>query len=345
MYNSKKTMTIEHVFSKSFYVQANIKALPDIQKGITPSINATNRLVNAVNINKNVLRNILGVDPNSSEWTKSVKDYYSSIMYIIPTSGKNLEVGFSYNEESYIELFNKKVKDIEDKYANAEKNLNESDPDYNKKELALFNSKKDELFQIEIEKNTLVNDTPKYGSPINPTEYIIYLYALYSPYVAKRYKDVDKGVKIKYVLFSEEENMKAEENQLKLQMEADTAYIKLLAEETKLDYVLKVLNQYSPDMTGFDKHKAVKRLATSSPEKLLRVVNDKKLERKAFIEDLILTGILNRSIDSGIYTDASDASIVIGTNMNEVLAFFSENNTLTKAKVSELTAKYKSLKK
>lgn len=345
MYNISKKITIEHVFSKSFYVQVNIQALPDIQKGITPSISATNKLLNADNINKNVLRNLISIDPNSSDWTKQVKDYYSSLLYIIPSGGKVFEAGFSYNDEKHIEVFAEKEKAIIKKYDAAEKELNPNDPDFNKLELALYNSKKDELFNLEVEKNKILNNSPVYGSPINKEEYIIYLYALYSPYVAKRFKDVDRGVKIKYVMYSEEENLKIEENAFKLQLEADEAYIKLLEDDNKVDYVLKVLYQYTQSMSKLDKQRAIKRLSTSSPDTFLRVVKDKKLERKAFIEDLVLTGIINKSNDSGVYTDGSDATIVIGTNMEEVLAFFAENNTINKAKASELTAKYKSLKK
>lgn len=342
MYIEKRVISIEPVYSKSYYLKANIKALPDLAKGITPSINATNKLVNADNINKNVLRNIIAIDPTANEWTRSVKDYYNSLMYIIPSGGKNLETGFMYNNEEDSKTFTKKIEDVLKEYAPLLKKY--ADEEDSKNENLVFNKQKDELFQIEVEKNTIVNGIPKYGVPIHPEEYIVYLYCLYTPYVAKRFKDVDKTVKIKYVMTSEEETKKVEEENFKLQFSADEAYIKVASDEAKMNLVLKVMNKYTPSMSTLDKKKELKRLSELSASSFLRTVNDKQLENKALIEDLVSANIISRIKDSGIYVDANDSSIIIGNTLSEAIAFFNESNTINKAKASELITKYKSLK-
>ena len=339
MYKESRKILIEPVFSKSYYLQANIKALPDISKGISPNTSATNKMINADNINRNVLRNLISVDPTSGDWSKSVKDHYSSILYFISSGGKVLETGFIYNSEEDAKSFADKTEKIIKKYKPL---LEKAEND--KEELSIFNLQKDELFQLEEEKNTLVEGRPKYGVPIHAEEYIVYLYCLYTSYVAKRLKDVDKPASLKYIMTSEEETIKAEEEAFKLQFNADEAYIKVASDESKLDYVLKVFNVYTPNLTTTDKRKLAKKQVIASPAKFLAVVNDKNLEKKAFIEDLVRANIITKLKDSGVYVDSTDTSIIIGSNIKEVMVFFNEENTVTKAKASELIAKFKSLK-
>jgi hypothetical protein len=339
MHKVSKIVSIEPVHSKSYYVQANIKALPDIPKGITPGTMAVAKMINAVNVNKGILRYQISTDPNNPEWSKTVKEHWNSLYYLIPNGGKNFEVGFIYNSKEIADKFDERFKQIVKTYKEEAAKATDD-----KEEVAAFKAKIDAIFDLEVDKNDLVNGEPKYGKPINPEDYLIWLYTLnYSP-VAKRVSDIDKSVRIKFLLTDENETKALEKETFDLSLKADEAYIGIINKPDKINYVLKVLNFYKDGLGDIDKKKLIKNESTINPRRFLSIVNDTHLQEKAQIEDLITAGILRRMKDSTVIVDAKDPSILIANNLDEALTFFADTNTTTKAQASEYIARYRALK-
>ena len=116
----------------------------------------------------------------------------------------------------------------------------------------------------------------------------------------------------------------------------------LIAEETKVDEVLLVLNLDIQGLDKDEKHILLKGVLKDTPEKFIKVADDKHLSIKAEIEKLINAGIFNRLDNSQVIVDTENPELVIGINMTEAITFF--NLDTKKAKVSEYRLKYKSLK-
>lgn len=335
----KKTISIEHAYSRSWYVKANLKSLPESIKGIAPSRSAVNKMVNANNINKGILRGIIAVDPNGLDWSKSIKEHWNSIYHLIPTSGKDFEVGFYYNTEEDAKLFEKKLEDIDAKYL-AYIKLN---PDEDSEKVA-YREKISDIFDLELEKNSIKNGEPLYGKPIDSEAYLVWLYCLNYSHVAKRISDLDNSTKIRFYITDVEETRRLDEVEFNLTSKADELYIKTIADIKTVDSVLKIAAMYNEGMTEVERKKALKGFSVVNPSKFISIVSDKNLQAKVRIEDMIRKGVLKRLSDSAIIVDPNDNSIVIGNSINEAMAYFSEGNTVNKAQASEYITRYKSLK-
>ena len=99
-------------------------------------------------------------------------------------------------------------------------------------------------------------------------------------------------------------------------------------------------NQYmkmDEEDLGVDMH----RLLTGSPEKFVKLAEDKNLDKRALLEKYIATGILIRNINTKIIVDAVDITKVIGYTDDEAIIEMANDKPESKKYFNELDLRFK----
>ncbi len=320
-----KKVTIHWKSESSYFRKANATNIDEPRRFLGASINGVNSMIAKTELMKELMPTILGTDPNSSNWSKMILNYWNSLSVQITPNGKELEIGFSYdimsNKPGVLELLrdNKTIKSDEDLANWVEGEV--------KGKLNV-----EEVYKI------------RYGSPITPEDYLLWLYTFNYRDVANTLTDVDKSKNIRFYLLYEGdiEKMKRKDRQLK--DEATEKRLLLSKDEEQLDNVLYVLGIDVNQFTDiWDKKVYLADIAESEPERFLSVVNDKDLVTKSLIYRLTNRGILNRLPNTEIIVDAVDTDYVLGNTLQEVVLFFKSDNELKSKKVKEYTLKLKQI--
>ena len=327
----KKRANISPFLKSNLRIQQedrSVVALDETFRNIGSSVKAVNEMIKNGDELKALMPSILGLSPNStsSNWDSVVKNYWDSLFVQIDDLGKALEVGFIYD-------FNDREKRVEIERLTTE-----------------FKEIKDDASLMKVLKsvdkngNLVIAENKKYlyATAIEPSDYLLWRYCTVYSRVANKLEDVDKSPNIAFYLYSKGEIENARKKQSQLEDIATKKYMDLIAEETKVDEVLLVLNLDIQGLDKDEKHILLKGVLKDTPEKFIKVADDKHLSIKAEIEKLINAGIFNRLDNSQVIVDTENPELVIGINMTEAITFF--NLDTKKAKVSEYRLKYKSLK-
>lgn len=325
------------VHTKSNYIKANVKNIPDIPKVLTGARGTIGAFASARNLAKSLLPSELGINTFAPTWNKTVNDYLSAYMRSIPDAGTKLDISFDFVDENAMKYYETQLEKIESVYTNSLKETTTG-----KKESDLFNNKCDKIYTLEDEINEVdVNGKPKYGQPVNKGEYILWLYAFKHSHVANRIDDVDKSRNIRFYLSDEKENKKKNDRTFKLKFEAGTLLRNILDDKEKVDNLLVIYGKQISD--EMEKHKALAFETDHNPEKFITLANDKNLNVKATITRMVHVGLLKQLEGSAIIVDGIDSSIIIGHTMDEAVTFFAD--VTNKQAVSEYKAKLKGLPK
>jgi len=170
--------------------------------------------------------------------------------------------------------------------------------------------------------------------------------------VANNPEDVNKSNKIRFYLHNQEDAKKAKKEANLKSTSAIKTYATMLGKDDSLKLmeaicVSKKLTTWlefnNADWKEDDTQATVLQYATDKPIEFLATVADKNLLVRGTIQSYIYEGLLVEIPSSSIITDATDPSIVLGDNMDDAIAYFS--NDTNKAYLSALKAKFKSLKR
>lgn len=174
------------------------------------------------------------------------------------------------------------------------------------------------------------------GVPYEPKQFIIYLWALTHPYVAKsKTSMLDSGKKRFYIHDPKRESASLNKR-VKSKAKAMKVFVKVMDDEEHMDRVLRVLGSSNPAKMDLEsKENALNRLMENDPEKFHEVATDDSLKVKDFIAEAISTEVLRQSGNSYFYMEER-----IGENMDEAVAYLKDkknSGTLNdiRAKVEE----------
>lgn len=168
----------------------------------------------------------------------------------------------------------------------------------------------------------------QHGDPISPTNYVLWRYCLVYSHVSNNLDEVENSPKIRFYLFSKEEDINLKTQQLELRKKAYTMYLTTAGDRDKVQSILTVL-QDPAAVIGNDKEKdmALESRATANPAEFIRVCTDSALTMKAFIENCIAKGHLRRieNTDTIIY----GSNTPIGNNIDDAVAYLNSANNAT----------------
>lgn len=319
-YIDKRSVTISLVHNYSNYRRVNMKVLGQRKEVIGSSIRSGQILSsNSGEVNK-YFPELVGLSSNHPDFTSRVKAWLSNIQFVINENDVVLNTSFVYDHKrDYMEI--KKKEDA----------INEA---YERIDRSNVSAIKEALKKKIEDLNTLESSKHKYGHPQNLEEYLMYRHCLLYKEVAKDTALINSDNTIRFYIKDE---LKEQEKQKKLVQERTKAmanFVELNANEVKFNAVylaIAILRNDNlseallKDMTL--RQAIVMNYVNDSPDKFNKLVNDKAIITKAFIETLIIRGELVRS-EFNQQISTADGTF-IGSNMNEAVAWF--ENPVNKA--------------
>lgn len=312
-YVDNRTITISLVHNYSNYRRVNMKVLGQRKETIGSSITSCRILSsNAGEVNA-YFPALVGLSPNHPDFTSRVKAWLSNIQFVVNENDVPLDISFVYKtKRDYID-FKRKEEAIDDEFAKVDRS-----------NISLIK----EAVKRRVEAlNTLESEKYKVGRPVNLEQYIIYRHCLLYRDVAKDIALVNSDPSLRFYIKDEAKEAEKEKKRTEQRMQAMTKFIEINAIPTKLNalYVTIVAARNENVSEALLKSEVEKKsylmdFVNTNPEKFNKMVADKNIVTKAFIETLIVRGELVRS-EYNQQISTADGTL-IGSNMNAAVAFF-----------------------
>ena len=312
-YIDNRTITISLVHNYSNYRRVNMKVLGQRKETIGSSITSCRILSsNAGEVNA-YFPALVGLSPNHPDFTSRVKAWLSNIQFIVNENDVPLDISFVYKtKQDYLD-FKRKEEAIDDEFAKIDRS-----------NISLIK----EALKRRVEAlNTLESEKYKVGHPVNLEQYIIYRHCLLYRDVAKDIALVNSDPSLRFYIKDEAKEAEKEKKRTEQRMQAMTKFIEINAIPTKLNalYVTLVAARNENVSEALLKSEVEKKsylmdFVNTNPEKFNKMVADKNIITKAFIETLIVRGELVRS-EYNQQISTADGTL-IGSNMNGAIAFF-----------------------
>ncbi len=312
-YVDNRTITISLVHNYSNYRKANFKVLGQRKETIGSSISSCRILSsNAGEVNA-YFPSLVGLSPNHSDFTTRVKAWLSNIQFVVNENDVPLNISFIYNSKRDYLDFKRREDAIDAEYAKVDRTNLSAIKDAIKKRVNALNKLESEKYKV--------------GRPVNLEEYIIYRHCLLYRDVAKDTAVVNSDPSIRFYIKDETKEAEKQKKLTEYRMQAMRNFIELNASPSKRNAVyISVVASRNENVsecllkTDAEKNAYLMDFVNEQPDKFNKLVNDKNITTKAFIETLIVRGELIRSeFNQQISTE--DGTL-IGSNMNAAVAFF-----------------------
>lgn len=316
-YIDKRSVTIALVHNYSAYRKANLKVLGQRVETIGSSIQSSRILSsNAEEVNT-YFPALIGLSPTNPEFITRVKAWLSNIHFVISEGDAKLNTTFIYRHKSdYL-----KIKEQEDKI----------NAIYDKVDRANTANIREALKQKINSLNTLESTKYKYGRPENLEDYLMYRHCLVYRDVAKDTALINSDPTLRFYIKDEAREAEKQRKLTDEKVKAMRNFVELSSNDAKLHAVyIAICVQKNDVITNAllrdknEKSAVIMDYVNTNPDKFNRLVNDKNVELKAFIETLIARGELVRSEYNQQISTADGA--FIGANINEAIAWFENPN-------------------
>ena len=312
-YVDKRTIIISLVHNYSNYRKVNMKVLGQRKETIGSSISSCRILSsNAGEVNA-YFPALVGLSPNHPDFTSRVKAWLSNIQFVVNENDVPLDISFVYNTKRDYLNFKRKEDAIDDEYAKIDRT-----------NLAAI---KDGIKRRVNALNTLESEKYKFGHPVNLEQYIIYRHCLLYRDVAKDKAIVNSDPSIRFYIKDENKEAEKQKKLIEYRMQAMRNFIELNASPSKRNavYIAVVASRNENVSEALIKSDAEKNsylmdYVNTHPDKFNKMISDKNITTRAFIETLIVRGELIRS-EFNQQISTADGTL-IGSNMNGAIAFF-----------------------
>jgi len=343
MITKERSISLLWRLNPTVFQVLNAESMGEYTRRLGSAVNIVNALCSRTEEMKVLLPTILGVSPDNTSvnWQGKVSNFWHNFgLEVLPT-GMKLDISFKFDLADTND--SRRVKAIEAVLTKCKVKTDASIAD---KEKALVSY----LFGVDSNGNKNVNEEElyQYGMPVDIEKYLSWRYCLLTSQVANRPEDVFKSNKIRFYLHNEEEAKKSKKDAMVKANSAIKEYAKLLSIDDSIHTIdaiciatkLCTWAEFKENKEE-DKQALVLTYATDKPVEFLITLADKNLVPKSVIQSYINAGLLNELPSSAIIIDATDATKVLGDNINDAVAFLASD--ANKAYASELKAKFKSL--
>lgn len=316
-YVDRRKVIISLVHNYSNYRKVNMKVLGQRKDTIGSSVRSCQILSSNASEIAAYFPALIGISANNPDFITRVKTWLSNIQFVVNENDVPLNTSFIYNKKSDYLLIKKQEDAINDKYDKVNRgNLS-----------AIKEALKEKIEAL----NTLESSKHLYGRPENLEHYLIYRHCLLYKDVAKDTALINSDPSIRFYIKDENKEI---ERQKKITQERSVAmrnFVELAGNDVKFDavYMAICVARYDNLAEALLKSKDVKQsivmdYVNQHPDKFNKMVGDKNIQMKAFIETLILRGELVRSeVNQQIST--ADGTL-IGANMNDAVVWFNNPN-------------------
>lgn len=330
MIKVNRSVRIEWRNNPSSFELRNKKAFRTDFLRLGSAIRPVNELLSRSEELRVLLPTVVGISPIDTNWQERITAYLNDFHLEIPTHGLTFDTSY------VLDLGNPALKANLDELISSIKDAPTT---------------KGELEQVVLKKIKSLDETElyKYVTFVNIPDYISWRYCLLSSAVANKIEDIDKSVKIQFYLTSDDERKAAKAAKTKRMKDALTYYTKLVngTDGEIIENIIIVSGNahgYSEvkNLSDDDMDAILLDMCNEDPDKFISIVTDKHIQAKAKIIKWEWMGLIRKLPNSTIYVDANDPEKIIGNNLNDAVSFLA--NDLNRGYISEIEAKYRSLK-
>lgn len=312
-YVDKRSVTISLIHNYSNYRKVNMKVLGQRRETIGSSYRSCQILSSNQDEVNAYFPALIGVSPSNPEFITRVKAWLSNIQFVISENDISLNTSFIYNRKAdYLDF-----KAKEDK-------INE---EYEKVDRANTSAIKEALKRKIEALNTLESSKHKYGHPENLEQYLMYRHCLLYNDVAKDIALINSDPNYRFYIKDEAKEAEKQRKLTQERVKAMNNFVELNGTDSKLNAVYveicvaKNTNLAEALLKSRDEKVAIiMDYVNNNPDKFNRIVSDKRVALKAFIDTLIARGELVKS-EYNQQISTADGTF-IGANMNDAMAWF-----------------------
>lgn len=324
-----KEVTLRPVTSSSAFVKSNLKNIDDFNRRVGTSISSINIMLNYTKEINALMPNLLGVSANSMEFKKEVSNYWNNISVVVPEVGKKLEIGFIYKDEKTAKDYENRQSAVYSEYIKVREENVDLEPDAYKTFIEKFIDIESSKFDVEG------------NTPINASDYLLWRYCLIHGRVANLQIHTKRSKKIDVYIDDEAEVKRSKQAAYKVSAKARKLVYDNIGKRDTIQNILYIMNSPAADSKDtVEQDMAFDELATTDPIKFIQLIEDKKLNTKAFIERCITKGLLRRLPNTNVIVNAEND--IVGNSIDDAIVYVeSEKN---KVIVDTLSAQLKNLK-
>ena len=322
-YTDKRSVTISLVKNYSAYRKLNMKVLGQRHEVIGSSVTSCRVLSSNKGEVDAYFPQLIGLSPSNPEFISRVKAYLSNIQMNVNNENITLDTSFIYeHKKDYLAIIKK------EEAINAE---------YDKVDRANTSAIREAL-KLKIDAlNALESTKYQYGRPVNLEEYLMYRHCLLYRDVAKDLALINEDPSIRFYIKDEAKEAIRQKKLVEEKKHAMKHFVELCGEDKKFNAVFvqvaiaqSMILSEAVAKAKDEKESILINYVNENPDKFNKLVSDKFVILKAFVETLIMRGELVRS-EYNQQISTADGTF-IGSNMNEAVAYFNNpDNTSVKS--------------
>lgn len=316
-YTDKRSITISLVKNYSAYRKANMKVLGLRHEVIGSSVRSCRILSSNKGEVEAYFPQLIGLSPTNPDFVGRVKAYLSNIQLNVNNENVTLNTSFIYNHKKDYIAISKQEDAINAEYDRVDRANTTAIKEALKKKIDALNALESTKYQ--------------FGRPEDLEDYLMYRHCLLYPDVAKDLALINEDSTIRFYIKDEAKEAARQKKLVEEKKHAMKHFVELCGTDSKFNavFVQVAINQNLILSEAIAKSKDEKEsilinYVNENPDKFNKLVNDKTIITKAFIELLILRGELVRSEYNQQITTADGT--FIGSNMNEAVAYFNNPN-------------------
>ena len=322
-YTDKRSVTISLVKNYSAYRKLNMKVLGQRHEVIGSSVTSCRVLSSNKGEVDCYFPQLIGLSPTNPEFISRVKAYLSNIQMNVNNENVTLNTSFIYNHKRDYLMIAKQEEAI-----NAE---------YDKVDRANTSAIKEALKKKIDDLNTLEGTKYLYGRPVDLEQYLMYRHCLLYRDVAKDLALINEDPSIRFYIKDEAKEALRQKKLVEEKKHAMKHFVELCGTDEKFNAVFvqvaiakNMILSEAVAKAKDEKESILINYVNENPDKFNKLVSDKNVIMKAFVETLIMRGELVRS-EYNQQISTADGTF-IGSNMNEAVAYFNNpNNSASKS--------------
>lgn len=175
--------------------------------------------------------------------------------------------------------------------------------------------------------------------------YVLYRYCLVYGRVANSFQDIYKSAKIRFYLYSRDQEIKREQAIFKKQTLATKAFFEIMEDEKMIDSILRISGK-NPETfeTLGEKHLEVDKFKVEQPSLFLDYVKDKDLVMKASIKKAVALNIIYNPVNTDSYYYGADNDILLGNSLLDAVLYLKSDDVKKKEVRESIVQQLKSYK-
>lgn len=261
------------------------------------------------------LPQLINVYPEDTQhWLQATRDYWSNISVFVP-SDEELE-GVSKNE------LKGKVLKFTVSFANKD--------DANAFSVA------------NLEDKARITQEAKCEVVEGIADYVLFRYCLVYGRVANSFETVNNSPKIRFYLYSKDQEIKKEYDIFKERTKATEAFLTILNDEKIIDSILRMFDKNPDSFESLStKHLELENIKNTQPREFMDYIKDKDLVLKANIKKAVRLGIIYNPQNTDSYYYGAENEILLGKSLLDAVLYFRSEDSKNKEIVESIARQLK----